>query len=175
MRITVIFAILLSLFGIVSNAAEKEQMPLATLSGADSEVRTASYRRLTSPEEWAQTWANHLGTSVDDAYRPHFEVDFGRCMVVVIFRGEKRNSRGIQIDSAAETEDAVVICFTQLGYQTSGADNNKPPDRPYAFIVLPATSKTIVFEENFPNMKGTSPEWKEVARMEGQELIPDRQ
>lgn len=165
---------LLAALAIEANAAEKPIKPLVVLSGKNSEIHQASYRRITEPDEWTKIWASHVGTSVDDPYSPRFEADFERCMVIAILRGEQRNSRGMQLDSIEDTEDALVIRFTQLGYQTSGADNNKPPDRPFAFVVLPATSKTIIFEENFPNMMGTPPKWREVARMEGQELIPDR-
>jgi hypothetical protein len=165
---------LMSACAIPANAAEKPRMPLVVLSGADSEIRQASYRRITEPDEWAKLWASHMRRTVDDPYSPQLDVDFERCMVVAILRGEQRNSSGIQVDSIEDSEDALVIRFTQLGYQTLGADNTKPPDRPYAFVVVPATSKTIIFEENRPNMMATRPKWEEVARMEGQELIPDR-
>jgi hypothetical protein len=165
---------LLAALAIEANAAAKARMPLVVVSGADSEVRQASYRRITEPDEWAKIWANHVGTSVDDPYSPRFEVDFGRCMVIAILRGEQQNSRGIQLDSMEDSEDVLVIRFTQLGYQTSGADNNKPLDRPYAFVVVPAATKRIVIEENVQNLIGRPPDWKEVARMEVQELIPDR-
>jgi hypothetical protein len=174
MRVKSAVLFLMSACAIAANAAEKARMPLVVLSGADSEIRQASYRRITEPDEWAKLWASHMRRTVDDPYSPQLDVDFERCMVVAILRGERRNSRGIQIDSIEDSDDALVIRFTQLGYQTSGADNNKPLDRPYAFVVVPSTAKTVVFEENFPNMTGTPPKWTEVARMEGQELIPDR-
>lgn len=165
---------LMAVFAIEANAAEKPLKPLVVLSGADSEIRKAAYRRITEPDEWAKLWASHVGTSVDDPYSPQFDVDFERCMVVAILRGEQRNSRGIQVEPTESSADSLVIRFTQLGYQSFGVDNNKPPDRPYAFIVLPAATKRIVIEENVQNLIGLPPEWEEVARMEGQELIPDR-
>jgi hypothetical protein len=174
MNATTKFAVFIALLTYCTVANAKDATPLVALSGDDSKIHKASYQRVTSPDDWAQIWSSHLGTSVDDSYRSCFEVDFERCMVVAILRGEQRNSRGIRVDSIENAEDALVIRFTQLGYQTSGVDNDQPPDRPFAFIVVPATSKTIVFEENYPNTMGTPPEWKEVARMEGQEVIPDK-
>jgi hypothetical protein len=150
MKQNLLSIVLWTLFLNVGTAAEKVPMPLVSMSGANSEVREASYQRVESPDTWARIWAKHLGTSVDDAYRAHLEVDFDRCEVVVIFRGEQINARGVQIDSTEEMEDAVIVRFTQLGYQTAGASNNEPPDRPYAFIVIPTTQKSIVLKENFP-------------------------
>jgi hypothetical protein len=160
----------LILFGtlVVANgrAAEPMSKPLVAMSGADSHVRKSSYQRVTTPEDWTRIWASHLGTTTDDAYRPLLEVDFDRCLAVVIFRGEEINVRGIQIDSASETADSVVIRFTELGYQTAGESNNKPPDRPYAFVIVPKSDKTVVLEQNSPTTKEPrSPKWIEVARL----------
>ena len=83
----------------------------------------------------------------------------------MIFRGEEVNIRRIQIDSTSETEDSVVIRFIVLGYQTSGEDNKKAPDRPYAFVIVPKTRKNIVLEENFPTKLSRPPTWKEVAKL----------
>ena len=173
MRLTPVFTVLV-LFGpfvsLVGRAAENESLspvskPLVAMSGSDSHVKKPSYQRVTTPEDWTRTWANHLGTSKDDAYRPLLEVDFDRCLVVVIFRGEEVNVRGIRIDSTFETAESIVIRFTELGYQTAGEANNKPPDRPYAFVIVPKTHKTIVLEENFPTKFPRPPKWQEVARL----------
>jgi hypothetical protein len=161
-------------FGFVGRAAENEKRPpvskpLVAISGADSHVhvRKPSYERVTTPEDWARIWISHLGTTKDDAYRPLLEVDFDRCLVVVIFGGERINIRRIEIDSLSENTNSIVIRFTELGYQTDGADNNKPSDRPYAFIIVPKTNKSIVLERNLANLGVQAPEWKEVARLGG--------
>ena len=173
MRITTVFTVLVMFgpfFALVGRAAEKKSIPpmskpLVAMSGADSYVKTPSYQRVTTPDDWTRIWASHLGTTKDDAYRPLLDVDFTRCLVVVIFRGEEINTRGIQIDSAFETTESIVIRFTELGYQTAGEANNKPPDRPYAFVIIPRTHKSIVLEENFPTMIPRSPKWQEVVRL----------
>jgi hypothetical protein len=69
--------------------------PLIAISGADSHVQRTTYDRIINPDDWDSAWASHLGTRKDDAYRSRFEIDFERCMVVVIFRGERVNVRGV--------------------------------------------------------------------------------
>ena len=146
--------------------------PLVATSGANSHVRKPSFMRVTKSEDWIRIWAAHLGTTKDDAYRSLFEVDFDRLLVIVIFRGETANVRGIQIDSLSETPDSVVVRFTELGYQTAGIDNNKPWDRPYAFVISSKTNKIIVVEENIQTVKGDPPVWKERAQLkEGQTVV----
>lgn len=144
--------------------------PLVAISGADSHVSRPSYQRITTPENWTRVWVSHLGTTPDNAYRPLLEVDFDRCLVVVIFRGIRVNIRQIQIHSLLETADSVVVRFEELGYQTrsrAGADDEyEVPDRPYAFVILPKTDKAIVLEENINHdPQGGPPEWKAIARL----------
>jgi hypothetical protein len=138
---------------------------LVAISGADSHVGKPSYQRITTAKDWARIWATHLGTSVDDAYRQLLEVDFQRCLIVVIFQGEAINVRGIQIVSFSETLNSITIRFDELTYQTAGDSNNDPPRRPYAFVIIPTTSKTIVVEENVQNYKDAPLEWKQIARL----------
>src|SRR5439155_183235 len=115
-------------------------------------------------EEWNRVWATHLGTADDDAYGTKMDVDFERCMVIAVFRGERVNARGIQIDSTTEAGESIRIRLSDLRYQTAGKANKDPPDRPYAFIVVAKSSKGIVAEENLQHYKGQPPEWKEWLR-----------
>jgi hypothetical protein len=162
--------IIVPCLGLVAHAQNSELQnavkPIVVMAGADSNVHGFSNQRITTPDDWASIWSGHLGKSVDDAYRPTLEVDFDRCLVVAIFRGEEVNVRGIKINSTFETKDSIVIRFEDVGYQTSGADNNKRPDRPYAFVVLPKTSKSIVLEENTQRYKGAPPVWTQCARLD---------
>jgi len=101
-----------------------------------------------------------LGTSVDDHYRARFEVDFRRCTVVAILLGESINTCGIEIHSVAELHDSVTVRFETLNYQTAGESNNKPPDTPYAFVILPRTEKTIVVARGIREYTGPPTAWK---------------
>jgi hypothetical protein len=158
------------LLGSIARGAENEaprpaSKPLMAISGADSHVRKPSYERVTSQQDLSRVWSIHLGTSQDDAYRPLLDVDFDRCLVVAIFRGEQRNIRGIQINSLSEAAESVLIRFLEIGYQTAGADNNKALDQPYAFVVVLKTNKEIVLQQDIQNMKNAPPKWNEVVRL----------
>jgi hypothetical protein len=145
--------------------------PLVAISGTDSQVRAAFYKRVTTSKEWQQIWADHLGTSVDDHYRPLFELDFEHCLMIAIFRGEQIQTRRLQIETVSENADSLVIRFWQIGYGVSvGPDGTTPPpERPYAFIVLPKTNKPIILEEKIwskeDQARNRPPEWKEIARL----------
>jgi hypothetical protein len=168
-------------FGAFARAVEITSLapmskPLVAISGTDSHVSKPSYQLVTSPEEWTRVWVSHLGTTRDNAYRPLLEVDFDRCVVVVIFRGVRVNIRQLEVHSLSETADSVVIRFDELGYQTSvrvGEDDEyKVPDRPYAFVILPKTDKTIVLEENINrDVQREAPVWKAIARLSGAQKV----
>ncbi len=108
-----ISALLIS-FSIACCGAENAQpipapKPLMLLSGTDSHVTKPSCSRIDNFEEWTRMWCSHLGKMKDDAYRPHLEIDFERCMVIAIFRGEERNIRGMEIASMLENPESIVI------------------------------------------------------------------
>ncbi|HEY4235407.1 MAG TPA: hypothetical protein VGM76_18395 [Lacipirellulaceae bacterium] len=158
---------------LAAQAENEKQTPpskaLVAISGADSHVRKPTYERISTPEDWYRVWARHLGTTKDDAYCSILEVDFDRCLVVAIFRGEETNIRGIRIDSLLESTDSIVIRFVRLGYQTAGSDNNKPPDRPYAFVIVPKTDKSIVLEQRIQAMGDQQQQWEECAQLAGRQ------
>lgn len=141
--------------------------PLVVLAGANSHIHKPSFQRITTPAAWARTWASHLGTSTDDAYRPTLEVDFDRCLVVAVLCGDEVNVRGMEVASIRDSAESLFIRVERMYYQTAGEGNNKPPDRPYAFIVLPKTDKNIVLEENTQQYSGRPPVWKQWVRLEG--------
>ncbi len=141
--------------------------PFVVISGADSHVTKPSLAAIQVDEQWQRVWAQHLGTTVDDAYRAAMEVDFDRCMVVAVFRGSTRNVRGVAIDSVSVRGESIRIRLDDVGYQTGGKSNERPLDRPYAYIVLPKSAKQVVVEENVQQYKGKPPVWKEWLRIEG--------
>jgi hypothetical protein len=157
----------LSVLAIHLPAAEptpKTIKPVAVFSGANSRIEQPSLEVVTSADGWDRLWAKHLGTTTDDAYRPLAEVDFDCCMVVAILPGNQVNVRGVKIESIIDEKDALRIRFDNVGYQTAGESNRKPPDKPYAFVILPKSDKTIVTEENAQIYNGQPPQWKEWRR-----------
>ncbi len=174
MKLTVVL-VMLSLFTPYNclAAQNEESKPLVTISGADSKVRKPSYERIATADKWTEAWARHLGTSKEDAYRSLMEIDFERCEVVAIFRGDRTNVRGIKILPLFTDHDYLILRIEDVDYQTNGADNNKPRDKPYAFVVIPKTSKEIILEEDVQHYKGEPPEWKEIIRIDAKGVKRD--
>ena len=142
--------------------------PLVYLSGNNSKVSKQFYERITNADEMAKVWAQHLGTSKDDYYRPMFEVDFDRCMVVAILRGKQIQVRQVEVNSISVQKDSLIVRFTEFGYSIGATD--KMPETeykyPYVFVVLPKTDKEIVLVAGQP-IKGRKPttNWQEIVRL----------
>jgi hypothetical protein len=180
MRISGIFSLLIAFMlpALIATAApadsrpsQRTTAPLVAISGTDSHVQQSLYKRVTSIKVWQQIWADHLGKSVDDYYRPLFEVDFDRCLVIAIFRGEQIQTRQLKIEAVSENADSLTIRYWEIGYGVSlgPGESAPPPERPYAFIVLPKTDKKIILEEKVWSKEDAArdrpPEWKEIARL----------
>lgn len=146
-------------------AIEGNSKPLAVHSGADSKVTRPQYKLITADKQWQDIWASHLGTSADDAYRQAFEVDFDKCMVVAILRGNRTNVRGVKIYETIYNGDAIVLRFDDVGYQTAGPDGGAETKTPFAFVVLPNVAKDVVLEEDVQQYLGERHEWKELTRL----------
>jgi hypothetical protein len=164
----VVFGLLISR-GVRSDVGQKkdqqERKALVVVSGANSKVSNSSLERITTAKEWAKAWARHLGTTEDDPYRPNFDVDFEHCLVVAIFRGNQVNTRGVKVESIAESADRIRIRFKDVGYQTVDNGEPSPPDRPYAFVVVPKTDKAIVLEEDVQSYKDHPPVWEQCGKL----------
>jgi hypothetical protein len=155
--------------------------PLVVISGIDSHVKQPSYTCITTAEDWRRTWARHInlptvrGRSVDDLLaiteKMIMQVDFDRCLAVVIFRGEQIQVRQITVDSVLESVGSITIRFKELHYGIDLGPNEspRPLERPYAFIVLPKTNKEIVLQEKIWSKEderfGRPPKWEEWARL----------
>jgi hypothetical protein len=146
--------------------------PVLVLTGADSHDRTG-FHRVATDAALQELWLRHLGKTEDDRYRgsgiPAIHVDFDKYMVAVIVQVERRTSRGLEIVSVREQDDAVVLRYRNLSYQTSGPPGAGPPPVPvtgaYAFVVLPRSGKPLVIEEATGALKGQPPQWQRRARI----------
>lgn len=144
--------------------------PLVAISGTDSHVKNESYERVETQGEWSNALARHLGTSVDDAYRPVIEVDFDKCFVIVVFRGDQIQVRQLIVDKLTEEKESITLRFSELGYQIGNSGPNPlPPEvqRPYAFVVLPKSDKPVRLLETIWNNKDSVNDFstKEWARL----------
>ena len=149
--------------------------PVLVLSGADSRVDKPAYHRVTSQQAWDNLWLSHLGKTEADKFREHIPVvtiDFEKNIVIAIFQGTSTNSRGLQITSVDEAKDFITLCFQGMSYQTAGGlggGGGSVQVTPYAFVVVPKSSKVIVVKEDIQVPKDKPPEWKERARLRAEE------
>lgn len=156
-------------------------MPYVSLWGADSMVQERRYDLIGSPQQLAEVWSEHDGRKdsySNEARRP--DVDFGRCLVVVIFGGGSGNTYGIECKGILDDGETVRFRYKNRWYQVIidsfrelvPDDRGRPSvgDRrrgaAYGFFVIPRTEKPIVIEEDIAGMIGAPPVWKERARLD---------
>ena len=83
-----------------ANRNQLSSMPLVSISGTDSYVTKPSYERITKPRDWrASLVASLSDRRPDDRYEPTMQVDFDRCVVIAIFRGEERQVASLRVNS----------------------------------------------------------------------------
>ncbi len=153
--------------------ARQTTRPLVTLTGPDSHVKKPSYHRVTSEAEWIKVWQRHQGAKESKDYDLFYNplglpyIDFEKCMVIAVFRGDGWNSAGLKAAAVLEDKDGIVLRFEDKGYQTAGRgpDGGGQRTTTYGFFVLPRSSKTVVLEENVQNYIGHPPVWKERIRL----------
>lgn len=71
-----------------------------------------------------------------------------KCLVVAIFQGAKWQSRGLEIH-IIDAPDRIRLHYLHVPYSIGlrdGERDDSADDRPYAFVVLPASSKPILLE-----------------------------
>ncbi|WP_425399735.1 hypothetical protein [Aeoliella sp.] len=151
--------------------------PLAVLSDDDSHVTQASFRRIDTQQQWSQVWLEHLDIEpvYDNPNRESFQVDFKRCMVVAIFGGATTNTAGYRVDTVTNEVNTVVLRFEARTYQTAGPNGGAAHVTPYAFVVLPKTTKNIVLERSAERYKGQPPVWRKVAELPAATVTPNAQ
>lgn len=140
--------------------------PLVTIAGSGSQVATERCLRITTQEEWAAVWLEHLGQPPKPKYDVYFNkaglpvVDFEHCMVVAVFLGATNNCAGVSAvtgpleDPEAETKTPVaagdeVLRLSWHSYQTSGTGKGSGivDASPYGFFVLPRSSAPLVVQD----------------------------
>jgi hypothetical protein len=144
--------------------------PLVTWQGPDSAVAQAGYFRIADEEGWVKLWERHVGEPAkrDNISRPFMpRVNFDRCMVVAIFKGDATNSNGVTVESVSQDDERVLLRIDESTYQTSGPDGGGVKCRPFGIFVLPKSAKPVVIEENVQGLKDQPEKWKERARAIG--------
>jgi hypothetical protein len=136
--------------------------PLLTLTGANSRVTTAECVRASDVQGWKNAWNRHQGLAID-AF--DLDVDFAKCEVIAIFRGDGLNRTGIRVKAVTETDDRVTIRFEDASFQTAGPGGGGVRSTAYGFVLIPRTAKQVVVERNAQRLIGQPPEWKEEATL----------
>ena len=158
--------------------------PMVTISGANSHVTTKRCLRITTQEEWAALWLEHVGQPPKAKYDLYYNeaglplVDFERCMVVAVFDGATHNCAGVSAvtgpleDPEAETKTPVasgddVLRLSWHSYQTGGPgpDGGAVEASPFGFFVLPRSSAPLVVQDREMPMGGGRGRLVERARL----------
>lgn len=148
------------------NSAAIGEEPLIAFRGAHSAIADQRFLCLTNPVQWKELWVEHQGDELNRTVQGSPicpTIDFDRCLVIAVFRGDSWNCDGEFVHSIADREDDVLIRFDSQTYQTMKEGNRVTP---FGIWVLPRTSKPIVLEENVQGILGKPPIWKEQARFE---------
>lgn len=175
-------------------AQEEEEgfKPYVSLWGDRSEITEASFERVVTEEAWGRLWGRHIDDDVFPGGHYNTEglpdVNFDRCMVLAVFRGEQVNNAGVTVRRIIEREDALHVRFEDHPYQTGigpPAEDGKPaPDerarkggeptpneparqhaRPYGIFIVPRSKKAVVFERYVHNKAVQEPKLSTVKRL----------
>lgn len=152
--------------------AIKPGRALLVLTGSASEIAEPRYELAASQEVFDSIWVEHMGDRIEKAAQGWTlppQIDFERCEALFIFDGAVRNSNGFRVMDVIEEADAVTVRVDSISYQTASFDGRDAgvAVKPWALVLLPATEKTILIEENVQNLKAGEPQWKQRAAFPG--------
>ena len=141
-----------------------------TISGPHSSIRKADSQRISSLRDWTNLWLRHKGLPIDKHYDIYKNaaglpiVDFSSCMVIAVFDGATVNSWGYKTVSVTESAQQITLRIESKGYGSAPNEEGRRVT-PYAFFVLPRSSKPLVveiavFDKRFPEKK----KWEPIAQ-----------
>jgi hypothetical protein len=139
------------------------------LTGINSQIEKPAFIRCLNQDEWKTTWDKHAG---EDSFKTNRmpEVNCDDNMVVAIFHGKGAQNYGYEIHPIDDEKNFLRIRYKMRTYQVmaigDGTDDfSKYKTQSYAFIVMPKSTKEIVFEEDVHTGIGDPPVWKEKSRL----------
>ena len=153
--------------------------PLVTLTGADSHVTEARCLRITTADEWAATWLEHVGAPPKPKYDLYYNkaglpvVDFERCMVIAVFAGARGNCAGVSAwtgpieDPEADTKTPVaagdeVLRLSWHNFQSAAGVVDATP---FGFFIVPRSPAPLVVQDRQMPMGGSHGHILERARL----------
>lgn len=160
-------------FGAIGAAAAPQEqansMPLLTLAGAHSKIDEPLCVRITTAEDFQKLYMRHLGEDpkrFDKFYNPHGVpvIDFDRCLVLAVFRGQTWNRAGVYVHSAEEANGRLLVRVQDRSYQTFGPDGGGNQVTPFGIFVMPHNTSEMIVELDVRSLIDAPPEWKEIDR-----------
>ncbi|MCP5022586.1 MAG: hypothetical protein GY930_12535 [bacterium] len=160
---------------VVKNRVEAQKSALVTLTGRESDVVKPTYKLIRNQEDFDKVWLAHKGSRVNRAAQgwPMIpQLDFKRVQALMLFGGDREQCNGYRIVEILEEADVVTVRIDLITYQTTstgfGEDENFDNSvQPWALMVLPATGKSIIVEENTQSMKNHPAKWTRRAGFQG--------
>jgi hypothetical protein len=112
-------------------------------------------------------WTRHTGEPAKVYYSssPAPLVDFKRYMVVLIFEGASSNIQGIKFEPITQQGEALLIRYTNYGFQTAGPDGGGVLVQPWGLAVLPRSDKKLILEIGVLDRIGGVPKWTKQAEI----------
>lgn len=145
---------------------------LFVMTGSESEIATPRHHLAASQEVFDELWVEHMGDRVQRAAQGSPmppRIDFDACEAILIFAGDGFNSNGFRVADVINEPDAVTVRVERISYQTASFDgpDRGDPARPWAMLLLPATDRTIILEENVQGLIGGEAIWQQRAAFPG--------
>lgn len=142
-------------------------------TGMVSEIGESGYHNAASQEVFDRLWITHMGGRVEKAAQGWAmtpQIDFDACEAVFLFGGDRINSNGFRVVEMLEEDDAVTIRYESISFQTAGVggDGGAARARPWAFVLIEKSGRTIFLEENTQNIIGRDPIWTGRAAFPGE-------
>ena len=156
---------------------EKPFKPTAVFDGTHSGIKKERFVQVLDAGAWKQLWNEHRGN--DAKYtetHQRFAIDFDTHYIVALFMGE--NGHWCEVKSRIRGGGEVVIGFHTSFPQTEGGplgggaptaeeiaeEKKSEAMRPYAFIVLPRTVRSVAIEQDARRTLGPPAVWKHRTR-----------
>ena len=174
---TTVVTLMLRVELVRADGKEEPVKPVMVLSGQDSSADKHAFARCSSMNDLKQQWRTHCNLPADDECTKCPVIDFDSYEMVMLFEGKTDPNSGFQIASISDNGNRIRIRFKIAFYQTAvndtpteaeGVPTLKPQKsefRPYSFILLRASKKLIVIEEDTCLTRGAPPDWEKVAEL----------
>ncbi|MDF1838283.1 MAG: hypothetical protein P1V35_10470, partial [Planctomycetota bacterium] len=90
-----------------------------------------------------------------------------------VFGGDRHNCNGYRLEEIVEEPGLTRVRIDLITYQSDLGSSKAAPRflNPWALMVLPASPKTLVLEENKQSLKNNPAKWKPLATFPGRKGV----